>query len=200
MLWIMDGGTMRNVTIVLLDSTLVTLKPRPKSLFTSSVRRKKLCAVNINVDHNSPPIHLLSQKENERTKARKNIKKCLWNVTTDENNHSYISIPRQYPLAVCSCFYNLWRDNYEALHLYYMEFIIQIVLTNTICFSSPSSFSSRLQLMHLFSRLPLVLQRHSQGKQLLLQPSKSNPECLLLPSTSFCYGLLLQLQCNNDSL
>lgn len=56
--------------------------------------------------------------------------------------------------------------------------------TNTICFSSPSSsmffhFYSRFQLMNW---LLLVLQRHSLGTQLSLQPSKSS----CTPSSALC--------------
>lgn len=94
-----------------------------------------------------------------------------------KNHSSHISTRRQYHQIYMCVFITsdiITVRPFICLSWRYSE------STNTICFSSPSSslfffhFSPSSAINAFISRLPLVLQRHSTGTQLSLQPSKSS--------------------------
>lgn len=140
----------------------------------------------------------------------------LWflsDVAPDELNWSHISAPRRYPPALHSCFYNLWRDNCEALSSPSAGVILsqqtQSVSLLLHLHLHPSSFifPTHLQLMHLFRGFLLFFKDTHRGHS--CRSNHQSPLALLrLPSTSFftlpflsnhlflCV-LLVQCQLNN---
>lgn len=137
--------------------------------------RSKFCAVcTCEYVH---PLYSCFCRGNESLEVWEQNKKIIYlrfGETTNGNNWSHV---RRYPPALRSCFYNLWRDNCKAFHLSQLELFwvnkhnlflssfISIVLLSFFLTSTINAF---------ISRLPLVLQRHSPGTQLSLQPSKSS--------------------------
>lgn len=154
--------------------------------------------------------YTMSYKNKQQKCSSQNTEKCQ----DYKSNYSRVNTPRQYPLTPHWYVYNLWRDNCEAFHLSQLELFWvnkhNLFVLSSVSIVAIAFFLSHASTINVFiSRLPLVLQRHSQGTQLSLQESKSShtPFSALYFSLSFIYtfsftshlGLSLSLPINIDS-